>query len=440
MPLIHIIDDLTPEDNAMLQALYSRSSSSVLDHLKKVRKTGSGRFMENYYVGYGHKSIADCGSTTIYIEQVSLLAAKAIQDWPLYSGQETSTRYIDMAAQSLIDPINTALSKSILDNWMYFYSSKQAEVASIVRKRYPIAVSENPDIYERAVKAKVFDILRGFLPAGITTQLSWHTNLRQARDHLDWLSRHPLQEVKDIALDITNALKAKYPSSGFGKNISSGIGVSTDELGKEQDKWKNKAAQAYTYSADGKAQRLYSTIKNQLLNEYTELLNSRPKGCELPRFLDDLGNCQFNFFLDFGSFRDLQRHRYGICRMPLLDLVYHFEPWYLDQLDNPLREEAESFINDQAISINKICKTPEVRQYYTALGFLVPVNVTYPLSAAVYVMELRSNKAVHPTLRRQVHNMIKLFREAHPTVLLHADMSASDWYIHRGTQTITEKQ
>src|SRR5262245_27953558 len=101
-PKIRLVDDLTPEDVAMLQALYSRSAESVDVHLEKVKETGSGRFMESYYVGYTHKSIADCGSTTVFIEGVSMLAAKAIQDWPLYSGQETSTRFIDFSKQPLL--------------------------------------------------------------------------------------------------------------------------------------------------------------------------------------------------------------------------------------------------------------------------------------------------------------------------------------------------
>ena len=132
--LLVLRDDLSPEDTAMIQALYSRSSASVLTHLAKIdaarreavefalsqRVNGfddatvsaviaavlgqgatarAGSLMRNHYVGYNHKSIGDCGTTTLFIENVSLLAAKAIQDNPLYSGQETSTRYIDFTGR-----------------------------------------------------------------------------------------------------------------------------------------------------------------------------------------------------------------------------------------------------------------------------------------------------------------------------------------------------
>ena len=56
---IVILHDLHPEDGAMLQALYSRSPAGVESHLDKVEKAGAGKFMSQYYVGYGHASIGD---------------------------------------------------------------------------------------------------------------------------------------------------------------------------------------------------------------------------------------------------------------------------------------------------------------------------------------------------------------------------------------------
>jgi len=67
MAKIFVYDEFGPEDTAMMQALYSRSPKSVVEHVEKVKQSGSGKFMETFYVGYGHMSIADCGSTTIFI-------------------------------------------------------------------------------------------------------------------------------------------------------------------------------------------------------------------------------------------------------------------------------------------------------------------------------------------------------------------------------------
>jgi len=57
---------------------------------------------------------------------------------------------------------------------------------------------KNQNIYDKAIAARAFDILRGFLPAGATTNIAWHTNLRQAAD-------------KIAILPIIHSLKSEIP-------------------------------------------------------------------------------------------------------------------------------------------------------------------------------------------------------------------------------------
>jgi len=435
-----LVDDLDPEDLAMLQALYSRSAESAEVHLDKVAKAGSGKFMADYYVGYNHKSIADCGSTTLFMEGVSTLAAKAVQDWPLYSGQETSTRYIDMGKQRIVDPVGSDRSGALLESWMSFYRSKQDRVADTVRARYPKRPEEDEGKYERAVKARTFDVMRGFLPAGITTQLSWHTNLRQAGDHLSGLAKHPATEVRELGRALQKMIAARYPSSGaVGQAAVSA--VTGDRSAREA--WEASVSAKFAYHegasvrGTGWAVCMLSTL--HLMRSYDDALRTRPRGCVLPHFFSDLGHVSFSFGLDFGSFRDIQRHRNGVCRMPLLATDGGFDRWYLDQLDGELRHEVTAMVDYLSREIGEISDDPVQRQYYTALGFRVPCHVTYALPAALYVMELRSSKTVHPTLRRVVHSMIREFKDRYPDVALHADTDPDDWTLRRGDQTITAK-
>lgn len=447
--LVKVIDDLSPEDSAMLQALYSRSPDSVLNHKAKIELTGSSKFMSKFYVNYGHQSIADCGSTTIFIEGVSLLAAKAIQDWPLYSGQETSTRYINMAKQEIKDPLDTSESRQVINEWMNFYKTKQDQVSLIVKENHPIQPTEKPEIYEQAVKARVFDIMRGFLPAGVTTQLSWHTNLRQASDHLMWLDHHPLDEMRNIARRIRQGLDVKYPSSGFAKHsvAITGVKAKNEEEQKEREAWIEKISAEYSYFPFDKkpiwdfAEDDDVVIKDNVYyrGPFNDLLSIRPKGCLLPHFLTSLGTIGFNFLLDFGSFRDLQRHRNGVCLMPTLTTEHGFEPWYLDRLED-IKDEAQKLLDVQAKRIASLSDNAFLKQYYIALGYRVITTVTYGLPAAVYVMEVRSSKTVHPTLRRKVHKMINEFKKHFPDVTIHADMDPNHWDIRRGSQTITERK
>jgi len=426
---VFLYDEFAPEDNAMLQALYSRSPKSVADHVDKVRATGSGKFMSTFYVGYGHSSIADCGSTTLFIEGLSILADKAIQDWPLYSGQETSTRYVDMAKQPIIDPYQTPESQTIIKKWMDFYVSSGQPLQEHLKTVYPRQPEEEEKIYLKAIQARAFDILRAFLPAGITTQLSWHTNLRQAHDKLDLLQYWPLPEVREIASTMLQQLQNRYPDS-FNHKYHEASAIYQEKIMMETAYYDPEQ------SADFKCT---CQLNKKELNKYQDLLANRPMKTNLPLWLGECGNIIFDFHLDYGSWRDIQRHRNGQCRVPLLSTKLGFHPWYLEQLPADLKAQAQALIAEQTTAINDLKADPAIKQYYTALGFLVPCRVAYSLPAAVYVIELRSGKPVHPTLRQLAHHMHQALQQELPQLKLHSDLDPSDWDIRRGAQDIVAK-
>ncbi len=427
---IFLYDEFNPEDNAMLQALYSRSPRSVAEHVEKVRTSGSGKFMEQFYVGYGHASIADCGSTTFFIEKLSIIADKAIQDWPLYSGQETSTRYVDMSKQPIVDPLNTPESKAILKAWMDFYINSQDRVKEYLSEKYPRRGEEDEKMYAKAIAARTFDIMRGFLPAGITTQLSWHTNLRQAHDKLAIMRHNPLLEIKTIAENMLAKLQEKYPHS-FGFEIIA-----------EQENYREAVGQKYNFYNPAKAPREFSLSTNISpgdLEQYNDIITARPLKTGLPHFLSELGNITFEFLLDYGSFRDIQRHRNGVCRMPLLTTELGFNQWYLEQLPEDIRNQALTLIERQKQAVKNLNATPEISQYYISLGFNMACKVSYGLPASVYVLELRSMKSVHPTLRKIAHKMYHAMKEKFPDLKMYADLEKDDWDVRRGLQDIIKK-
>ena len=90
-----------------------------------------------------------------------------------------------------------------------------------LKKQFPIATGENQNIYDKAIAARAFDILRGFLPAGASTNLAWHTNLRQAADKVAIMRHHPLSEVRNTAEAIEKALQTAFPNS-FGHILITG--------------------------------------------------------------------------------------------------------------------------------------------------------------------------------------------------------------------------
>jgi hypothetical protein len=187
--------------------------------------------------------------------------------------------------------------------------------------------------------------------------------------------------------------------------------------------------------------RARSTInKTKLMGFFGPVVTKRPTKTTLPHVLSELGSLSFQFLLDFGSFRDIQRHRNGVCRMPLLTTKFGFQEWYLDQLSPELQAKAQKLIKLQIKAIKALKASPFVAQYYIAMGFNVTCDVTYGLPAAVYTMELRSGRLVHPTLRAVAHKMYRSIKKFLPGIALHADLSLDDWDIRRGMNDIVERK
>jgi len=459
---IFVIDDQHPEDLAMLQALYSRSPASVTTHLEKLKATGSGKFMDQYYVGYGHASIGDCGSTTVFVEQVSMLVAKAIQDNPLYNGQEASTRYLDFSKQTVVDPYNNPLSAKIQTRWMEIYNRVLPLLTEGLKKEYPFnpADYKSERVWNNALSARAFDIARAFLPLGTTTLLSWTTSLRAARDNLRRLKYHPLPEVREAAASIFAGLKQKYPHSFKGDELDPSDSprdvyaaqfaernhfVSADDIKKQFtptiDDWNHIEAGdivAYSQNVD----------VDGLRGIEAETLAKRPNHAHLPWRLESYGRYNMLFLLDFGSFRDLQRHRNGVCQIPLIDGQFGMNPWYMQQCADHLSTQDADWLHKEIdaqfaaianLSKQGIATTPILNQYFYPMGTQALVHTTYSVPEAVYIGELRSAKTVHPSLRPIAQKMLEILERDIPGIALYGDRDADSWSAKRGEHTITSK-
>jgi hypothetical protein len=142
---------LNAEALAMIQALHSRSIGGFDHHMESLAQKGPEKFMETHYSGYGHKSIGDCGTATVFIEGVSMFVPKAVQDWQLYNGQESSTRFMDFSKQPFMNPLGTAEGQMIQESWRtaYLYGLEVLKVS--LKSRFPINEGEDERVYEKAI-------------------------------------------------------------------------------------------------------------------------------------------------------------------------------------------------------------------------------------------------------------------------------------------------
>lgn len=428
---VYVLDKgevINSEAEAMLQALHSRSVGGLKGHLKILEEKGADNFMSKFYVGYGHKSIGDCGSTTLFIEGVSMLVAKAIQDSKLYSGQEASTRYIDFSNQLIVNPVGTKEGEDLLEMQREFYLSILDPVKNHLKTLFPIGEDEKEGVYDKAIAAKAFDIARGFLPSGTSTNLAWHSNLRQIADRLLFLRHHPLEEVRNVADAIEKAVLEKYPNS-FSTKRYDGTESYNEEVGKNYY-YHNKDQVDFRIERDN--------ISNEELETYKHLFELRPEKTELPQILNMLGDIDISFKLDFGSFRDLQRHRALNQRMPLVTMDLGFNEWYLESLPEDIREIAKEHLEEVQKRIEKLNLSKEVAQYYIPMGFNLSNRFTGSLPAIIYMVELRATRFVHPTLREVAKIIAKYIEEKH-NIKVHLDKEPDRFDIKRGEHDIVIK-
>lgn len=456
--------ELNAEDNAMLQALYSRSPASVTDHIEKIKQIGSGKFMSSYYLGYGHASIGDCGSDTMYFEGISMLAAKAIEDNQLFVGQECSSRYIDFSTQHFYDPYRSNTKESMLVGKLYhayreFYTSSLEPLKADLRTRFPKKEEDKDAVYEKAIAARAFDILRGFLPAGATTNVAWTFRFSNADEHLRWMMHHPLAEVRGLGLLAYKKIHTKYPNS-FKSDYAELIDAKFAEQVEGTDRFEYLSQFDHFYMhfrpEEDKDQKPFAKLATDreccyvdLESDFYEIADenqsfkNRLRKTPLPKHCATTRRTMYvSGVIDFGSFRDLQRHRNMICSMPLLTGQYGLHSWYFDNLPAELQEKAMSLLEQiettyKSLNVSNSDQELAQLQYILPMGFCVGYAIRCTVNQAVYLAELRSGKTVHATLRPHAQLIGQALEEM--GVPIFYDKEESNWTIKRGEQDIVAK-
>jgi thymidylate synthase ThyX len=458
---------MNAEDNAMLQALYSRSIDSVADHIKKIDEVGSSNFMSRYYLGYGHASIGDCGSETMYFEGISMLAAKAIEDNPLFVGQECSSRYIDFSYQPFYDPApkNSEMSGRIANlyaEYRKFYVESLEPLKAHLKTVYPIKEGDKLVTYDKAIAARAFDILRGFLPVGATTNVAWTGRLSNAGEHLIWMMHHPLEEVRVLGAKAYQQMQMKYPNS-FRLDYAIVANCSTQEEF-ERELRNIEGNNVYEFNSD--FQNFYAMYQEVTgyeritdpieLGTFTVAIEDEDSRALCPGFKDRPKRTKLHKHslvsqttiwtesrMDFGSFRDIQRHRNGYCTMPVVTGEYGIHPWYYDNLTPELQKKADELLEKIEDTYDRL----DVResdeaflafgQYILPMGNVVQVAFKYTVQQAMYVAELRSGKTVHATVRPFAQALGKYLEDYGVPVFY--DKDVDDWTVRRGEQDIVKK-
>lgn len=414
-----------PDVTAMLQAFYSRSLMPIEQRLTDLGSDMSSvrKALRSYYIGYGHRSIGQCGTTTLFIEDVPFYVAKAIQHHALYNGQEASTRYIDFSQRKSTNEPSAAPWFDLYDRVLSIF--KQAAATALGLSGKELSKQEN-----NAVNAWAFDRARGWLPSNALTSLSWHTTFDNLNNHLRTMYLSSDQLIVDAAVAIHNVAAKAYPDAVVDLHYSG-----------EESALNYKSPVGLSAWLDTGCSRtedlgIFHLNKSPHITPYLiqEAANSRtPVSYSQHPILTQTGFIfeTFTGALDYGAWRELSRHR--TLQMDFIKPLITLHKWYKEQLYDaaPYATIGEA---DSILDATAALETDD--ENIAPLGGEVQFSMWGSLAALLYVMELRSGKTVHPILRSFTKDIAHILHGLNIPNHIDTSQIQEGEFLRRGKQTI----
>lgn len=433
-------------------------TDSSQDQIVAIQKAQN--FYDRILDGYGDDSIGELGGAHLAVENISMLAAKMIEDCRIGgSPLEKSTRYIYFDQKIggnylfyhepvLMTSAYRNLFLSTCNHLFETYSKLIPPLTALIEQGFPKDPTISKGAYAAALRAKVLDCLRGLLPASAMTNMGVFGNGRFYECLLQKMNCHNLAEMQEIGKKGFQELSKVIPSFIRRANPAHKHHVQMAEFYEAMQSEIKQLADLHLPRVDKMTQpgvRLIHSDPNAVakvagallfsnghadLAELQEFARKLPEE-EVARILDAacsardsrrhkspraLEHAQFTFEIlaDFGVYRDLHRHRMLTQERQLLtcDFGYYIPPEivgtemekeYVDAMD--LSKKAYDTI---------AAELPEEAQYVVPMAYNVHWYFHVNLRALQWLCELRSSPQGHPTYRLIAQEMARQTSDAIP--------------------------
>jgi thymidylate synthase ThyX len=441
------------------EEMVGSQESTTAEQLNAIRKAQN--FYDRILDGYGDDSIGELGGAHLAIENVSMLAAKGLEDCRIGgSPLEKSTRYIyfdqkvDGEYLFYREPVlmTSAFRDLYVDTCnMLFetYSRLIPPLTEIFEKKFPQDPNASKVAYSAALRAKVLDCLRGLLPAGTFTNMGVFGNGRFYEQLIHKLHCQNLAEMQDIGKKMYEELNKVIPSFIRRSDIThkthqnyaqfyEAMNVELRQVANNVKEYPQTTSEIgvtlvdYDHDAEiNVAAGLLFANSHHSLHDIKEYCRSLPEE-ELQRILDaaclsretrrhksprGLEHVFFTFEIlgDFGAYRDLHRHRLLTQERQLLNCDYGF---YVPKeiVGTPYETDyAEAMIKAKAAFDQIRGELPEEAQYIVPMAYNVRWYFKVNLRGLQWMCELRSSPAGHPNYRQIAQSMAKQVCSVYPS-------------------------
>ncbi len=438
--------------------LHSEEDQEVEDQIMAVKKAQN--FYDRILDGYGDDSIGELGGAHLALENISMIAAKIIEDCRVGgSPLEKSTRYIyfDQKVNGdylfhresiLMTSAYRDLYVSTCNTLFDTYSQLIPPLSELMERKFPKEHDISKVAYTAALRAKVLDCLRGLLPASALTNMGLYANGRFFEQLIQKLNIHNLAEMQEVGKKTHTELAKVIPSfirraeisskyqqnfSTFREQMQGDLKILAKKYATSVPKMEHPGVQLIGYDSEAPYKvagallfthsqaSLYETQKqckklapeelNLILDAASSFRESRRH--KSPRALEH-AYFTFEIVADFGIYRDLQRHRILTQERQLLTCNYgYFIPNEIKgtEMEEKYREAMDLAKRSYDLIADKL---PEEAQYTVPMAYNIHWYFHVNLRQLQWICELRSSPAGHPAYRYIAQEMAKQVSERIP--------------------------
>lgn len=425
-------------------------------------------FYDRILDGYGDDSIGELGGAHLALENISMLAAKAIQNKRIGgSPLEKSTRYIyfdrkiegkyPYLREAQLMKLDAKLYESCCDQLFETYKNLSEPLTAHIRKNFPQEEGTPEGAYNAALRAKVLDCLRGLLPASTLTNMGLFGNGRFFEGLLASLAGDELNELtevakcarQELAKVIPSFVRRSFPGNRHflmqkdyqdelstlvnthlaGNTHSTQLSKTTQtpiepsvRLVEQNPQAVNKILASLLYDMGNlsyeeswnRAENMSKSKRNALFTQMAAVRRNRRH--KSPRALEH-AFFHFEIEADFGVWRDLQRHRMLTQQHQLLNCDLGFtisseiaDAGLLEPYCNALEIAKNAHAKFVAMGAGKSA------QYIVPMAFRMRWKVHLNLRALQWLCELRSAPAGHTHYRLIAQEMAHQLCDAEPSL------------------------
>ncbi|MCH1430386.1 MAG: FAD-dependent thymidylate synthase [Chlamydiales bacterium] len=417
-------------------------------------------FYDRILDGYGDDSIGELGGAHLAIENISMLAAKVLEDRrvggsPLekstryiYFDQKINEEYLFYRDQVLMTSAFRDLYLDTCNMLFQTYSKMIPPLTKIMEEKFPYEEGSPKAAYKAALRAKVLDCLRGLLPVSALTNMGVYGNGRFFEGMIQKLNVHNLAELEEVGKRAYEELSKVIPSfvrrSQVGHRHQEAFAKYYEQLDDDLRMVSAKVTQkepakvppgVNMVACDEDA--VYKIVAGLIFPHSNTSLDDLERAAkmmsqeELSKVLDascscrenrrhkspralEMANFTFEIVADFGIYRDLQRHRTLSQERQILNCSYgYYTPEEI--IGTEMESEYHKAMESASIAYNAIAQElPEEAQYVIPMAYNIRWYFHINLRALQWLCELRSSPQGHPAYRYVAQEMAKQVSDRFP--------------------------